>query len=539
MVSFRYPLRSTYYLFALSIFFTLILNFPFFSKIFAYLWGLPATHWLFFLAIPLVVLAFFYCLLSLLLIPIIDRWLMALLVLCSAIVSWMTISYGIVFDHTMIDNFAQTDTAEAKTYVSWASFSYVMIFGVIPAFFVSRAQIRYWPTKREILNRGATMALALLVFGGLAGIFYKDFAATGRNNLHVHQYLVPSQLIYSVGKYIYLAFRGSGEPFINLAGDVYHEAHEGKPLAFVLVLGETARAQNFSWNGYGRKTNAYTKAQGFFTMGSVSSCGTATAVSVPCMFSFLDQRHFSRYAAENQSNLLDVIQKSGVDVLWIDNNGGCKNVCNRVQHQEISTDRDHLLCDGDYCYDEILLTHLQARLDRPVTRDTLIVLHMIGSHGPSYYRRYPEKFRKFTPDCAREDIQNCSQDAIVNTYDNTIVYSDYVLAQAARLLQDKLPGAPTGLLYISDHGESLGENGLYLHGMPMRFAPSEQHTVPELMWFSAEFKTQFTVDDSCLARLSRRAGHSQDELSHTVLGLLHVSLASYSADLDALRLCHS
>lgn len=531
----RYSISSSRYLLAVSLLFVAVLNIPFFSRVFGYLWALSETHWLFILSVPIVVLAAFYFLLSLLLYPVIDRWLMAALILGSAIVSWMELNYGIIFDHTMIDNFAQTNAAEAKTYVSWGSILYVLILGVIPAIIASRARVIYAPLQREIFLRASGLALSLVVFSGLAGIFYKDFAAAGRNNQHVHQYLVPNQLIYSVAKFMYLELKGSGAPFQDLASNAHHNHHGDTPELFVLVLGETARAQEFSWNGYSRNTNPYTHDQGFVSLGPVAACGTATAVSVPCMFSFLDHSHYSRALANNQSNLLDAIEHSGFDVFWIDNNTGCKGVCNRIPHQQILPDSDASLCDGEYCYDEILLSHLRTFLERPLERDTMIVLHMIGSHGPTYYRRYPDAFRKYLPDCPRSDIQNCTQNEITNTYDNTITYSDYVLAETAKLLDDT--NLPSSLLYISDHGESLGESGLYLHGMPMALAPKEQTSVPELIWFSAEFKDRFNINDVCMKAIANKGPHSQDELTHTVLGLLSVSLSAYSEGLDALRPC--
>jgi len=277
-------ISSRHFLIAISLFFTAALNVPFFSKIYGYLWSLPEQHWLFWLALPAAVFAVFYILLSALLIPKIDRWLMALLILGSAVISYTEISFGIMFDHTMIDNFAQTTPAEAKTYINPFAFIYVGLLGVVPAWLVLRVKIQYAQWSQELLGRLGRIFIALLVFGIIAGGFYKDFASTGRNNRQVHQYLVPNQLLYSVGKFAYLHFKEPQAPFQDLTANVNHTHSFKEPELLVLVLGETARAQNFSWNGYPRQTNRYTQNHNFFCLGAVESCGTATGVSVPCMF---------------------------------------------------------------------------------------------------------------------------------------------------------------------------------------------------------------------------------------------------------------
>ena len=530
-------LTSRQFLIALSLFFTCALNFPFFAKVYGYLWSLPQQHWLFWLAIPVAVFALFYFLLSLFLLPKIDRGLMALLVLGSAVVSYTEYSFGVIFDHTMIDNFAETNVAEAKTYFNPSAVFYVSLLGILPALLLLKIRISYASLGGEVVSRGVGMLVALAVFAAIAGSFYKDFASTGRNNQHVHQYLVPNQLIYSVSKFAALKLKGPSTPFKDLTEEVKH-AHQFKtPELLVLVLGETARAQNFSWDGYQRDTNHYTRERDFVNVGAVESCGTATAVSVPCMFSFLTKKQYSNADSKNQSNLLDVVSAAGFDVIWIDNNNGCKGVCNRVPHRQIPTNESNPKCDGNYCYDSVLIDALAQQLTTPIERDTLIVLHMIGSHGPTYFRRYPPEFRHFVPDCPRSDIQNCSEEEIINTYDNTVLYSDYVLAKSSELIERARPDSPSMVLYISDHGESLGEHGLFLHGMPYGLAPVEQKTVPELIWFSKVLYSEWQLDSECLRRLPEQNQHSQDNLSHTVLGLLNIAAPIYDAQLDDISPC--
>ena len=522
-----------------SAYFTIALNIPFFSKVYAYLWDLEQSNLLFWIVIPLVAFAIFLFLLTILLPPKADKAVAALLILSSAMISWMEWNYGITFDHTMLDNAVQTNAQEAKTYLSMGSVSYVMLLGVIPAMGVMLTRIEYGSWRSELKQRLSILVASLAVVVVAAGGFYKQFADTGRNLEHVHQLLVPNQFIYSVGKFAKASFWPSNTPFKDLTLNAAHEHHSKTPELMVLLLGETARADHFQWNGYKRDVNRYTEADDFINLGTVESCGTSTAVSVPCMFSLLTSGEYSKSEARNQSNVLDIIAATDINVLWIDNNNGCKGVCDHVPRKQIPTDASHPLCDGDYCYDGILLEELDAVLAKGIEQDTLIVLHMIGSHGPTYYRRYPDAFRAYLPECARSDIQNCSDEEIINTYDNTLLYTDYVIAKSVELINYHMPSSPSGVLYISDHGESLGEHGLFLHGMPKRLAPREQFTVPELLWLSGEFKETLTLDNDCLGGLAKNKILSQDNFSHTLLGLLSVSTGVYNEHLDALSDCYS
>jgi lipid A ethanolaminephosphotransferase len=167
-----------------------------------------------------------------------------------------------------------------------------------------------------------------------------------------------------------------------------------------------------------------------------------------------------------------------------------------------------------------------------------VVLHMKGSHGPAYYRRYPAQFEAFTPACNTGELADCERQAVVNAYDNTIRYTDHVLAQVIRLLRHNAERFDTGLLYVSDHGESLGENGLYLHGLPYAIAPTEQTHVPMLLWLSSGMRQHFGLDDRCL-RANANKPHSHDHLFHSIVGLLDVQTSAYNADKDLFRACRA
>jgi Predicted membrane-associated, metal-dependent hydrolase len=193
-------------------------------------------------------------------------------------------------------------------------------------------------------------------------------------------------------------------------------------------------------------------------------------------------------------------------------------------------------CIEGECQDEILFHDLASYIDK-LQGDGIIVLHTIGSHGPTYYNRYPAQFRKFTPTCDTNEIQSCSQQQLVNTYDNTILYIDYIVDKAIKLLQSKQDRFTTSLVYLSDHGESLGENGVYLHGLPYSIAPETQKHIPMLIWLSDDYQKRYGVDDQCLQKNAREKAVSQDNLFPTMLGILGVSTKEYRAADDILTSC--
>jgi lipid A ethanolaminephosphotransferase len=325
------------------------------------------------------------------------------------------------------------------------------------------------------------------------------------------------------------------QPHIRVGEDARRTASaHPKPLLVLLVVGETARAANFSLGGYARETNPRLKQRGVFYFTDVQACGTATAVSVPCMFSDLPREEFRLAQANHRDTVLDMLARSGLPVTWVDNQSGCKKVCARVPTEEARRYHPESCSDGE-CLDDALLHVLEAKLPR-VDRDSLLVLHAMGSHGPTYYRRVTPEHEPFKPTCPTERIETCSDEQITNSYDNSIAYTDHVLAGLIDQLAAQQQRVDSVLLYVSDHGESLGENGLYLHGQPYFIAPDVQKKVPMLLWLSSGTPARLKLDTACLSnRLGLR--HSHDNLSHTLLGLVDVSTSVYRPELDALRAC--
>ena len=214
---------------------------------------------------------------------------------------------------------------------------------------------------------------------------------------------------------------------------------------------------------------------------------------------------------------------------------------------DIAPNDDPLLCDGSSCYDQVLVNKLSAKLKQDVENQTssgknslnnqMIALHTMGSHGPTYWKRYPENMQRFSPACSRSDIENCTDEEIVNVYDNTLAYTDYILAETIKVLQQYQDKYNVSLVYLSDHGESLGENGMYLHGTPYAFAPKEQTHIPWFMWLPQDYTQAKGMDRQCLVNLAQTGTFSHDNLFHSLLGLYGVATSVHDPKLDITTAC--
>ncbi|EPC4178319.1 MCR-3-related phosphoethanolamine--lipid A transferase [Aeromonas salmonicida] len=462
----------------------------------------------------------------------------ALLLVLSAIVSYTMMKYRVLFDQNMIQNIFETNQSEAYAYFSLPILGWVTLAGIIPAASLFLVKIEYeteW--YKGIILRVLSMIASLFIIGIIATLYYQDYVSVGRNNPNLQREIVPANFINSSTKYIYNRYFAEPIPFSTLGDDAIRAMDKDKPTLMFLVVGETARGKNFSMNGYEKDTNPFTsKVGGVISFKDVRSCGTATAVSVPCMFSNMGRKEFDANQARNSEGLLDVLQKTGISIVWKENDGGCKGVCDRVPNIEIKPKDYPKFCDKNTCYDEVLLQNLDDEIAR-MKGDKLIGFHLIGSHGPTYYKRYPDAYRQFLPDCPRSDIENCTDEELTNTYDNTIRYTDFVIAEMIAKLKTYEDKYNTALIYVSDHGESLGALGLYLHGTPYKFAPDDQTRVPMQVWMSPNFTKEKGLDMKCLQNNSAIYRYSHDNLFPSVLGLWDIKTKVYDKTLDIFKQC--
>lgn len=417
--------------------------------------------------------------------PYVFKIVMAFLIATGAMTGHFAYRYGIIFDYNMMINLLQTNMHEAGTYITAASLWQGFIFGIVPAAMLLYVRI-IWPQSllRGILGGILILVLASSCIGVIGALYYQSYASICRNNSILRKEISPYNFVWYGYKAIRQSYFPSGVKFHIIGNDAQIDT-TGERTELFVVVGETARAQSFRHNGYERNTTPYTDdlyPQNFTKFAPVAGCGTATAVSVPCMFSNMTRKYYDENTARNSSTLADVLKYAGYKVVWYDNDGGCKSVCDRISFENIDPAAVEFksLCRDGTCYDEVLLQKLRLKLADTAAKkqNTVIFLHLIGSHGPTYFERVPDDKKIFKPSCERGDIENCSVSEIVNAYDNTIAYTDYVLRRAVDELIPYSEHFGTALFYISDHGESLGESGIFLHGAPYAIAPKEQKSVP-------------------------------------------------------------
>ncbi len=461
------------------------------------------------------------------------------LLISAASVNYFMESYGILVDKTMVQNLFETDSAEAGDLFSLQLVMHLLIKGVLPAALVWWLPVKRPSLKSQLTVQSLSLLCCISLIGLNAALLYKDYSSLFRNHREIRNLAVPSNYLYYTSRYLAGAYDPVDRTFQVLGTDAVQKHRvstgSGKPDLLVVVLGETARSHNFSLNGYPRETNPELAHRPVVSFSNVESCGTSTAVSVPCMFSLLTRSGYDEEKANYQSNILDILQQAGVRVLWRENNSGCKGVCDRVPHESTEQFNAGQDCRTEECYDLQMLNGLQQWLAQQ-TGSTVIVLHQKGSHGPAYYKRVPDDYASFMPVCDSNQLQSCSREAITNAYDNSIRYTDHLLSQVIDFLQQQGDRYNTAMLYVSDHGESLGENNIYLHGMPWLVAPEEQKQVPLITWLSEEFQQSHRLPTSCLkSRQDQPLNH--DYLSHSLLGLMQVSTSVYTQELDLFAPC--
>jgi lipid A ethanolaminephosphotransferase len=461
----------------------------------------------------------------------------ALFVIASSVLAYFSNSLGVVFDQNMILNMAETirdnNVAEALELSSAPLLRHVFIFGVVPALLLLIVRVQPRPLIRELGARIIVLLAGFVLLASLTLPNYRYVTYFARENSEVKLKVTP---IYPLISMVRIArdYLHPKPPFQVIDAAAFQRSSGARSSIGIMVVGETARADRFSMGGYQRETNPLLENTPGVVFAEADSCGTSTLFSVPCMFSMRGRDSYEADEASSESNVLDILTAAGVKTVWIDNNSSCKNVCDRIENLNLREDPDEsseFYSDMGY-FDEILLQQIDDYLvaDGP---DTLIVLHTLGSHGPAYGRRFPSKFGIFTPFCTQPSPTDCTTEEVANAYDNTIVYTDYVLSQIIKKLQARSDEIDTFLFYASDHGESLGENGVYLHGLPYSIAPAAQNNVPFILWASDGFQENRVSKPQLIADFATdRLSH--DNISHTLLGLYDVSASSYQRELDIL-----
>lgn len=539
LLRFRPTVSRLTYIILFSLYIALALNIDFYRQAYALLPVNSLHNVLVFLSMPVVAFAVMAIFLTLASIIRLEKLATTLFILLSACAQYFMMNFGIIVDRSMVTNILDTTSAESYALLSGQM---IVVLGFTALLFIALAWwIKIKPAAnlwRGTLMRAVTLVVSAVLILLVATLFYKDYASLFRNNKELVKSLNPSNSIVAMNSW-YFHHQMDNLPLVKIGEDAKQKAVLKKgprKNLTILIVGETSRAANFSLGGYDRETNPLLAKDNVVYFPKTISCGTATAVSVPCMFSNMPRTRYDESLAHHQEGLLDIIQRAGIQVLWNDNDGGCKGACDRVPHQDVTDLKLPSECIDGECYDDVLFHGLEQTIDN-MRGDGVIVLHTIGSHGPTYYNRYPPAFRRYTPTCDTSEIQSCSQEQLKNSYDNTILYVDYIVDKAIKLLQSKQDKFTTSLVYLSDHGESLGENGVYLHGLPYTIAPETQKHVPMLVWLSDDYQKRYGINYSCLQKQAKENDYSQDNLFSTMLGMTGVETQEYRAADDLLATC--
>ena len=471
---------------------------------------------------------------------------LVLVVLMAALGTYFMFSYGIVIDASMLTNVLQTDVREAGDLLNWRLAATVLALAAPPLWWLLQRPVRPLGALRHVAHNGLLLLGAVVVLVASLLLVFQDFASTMRNHTQLRYLINPLNSVYALGHIATKPLRIDTSTMLPLGRDAQlgaSYAGQTKPPLLVLVLGETARSANFGLNGYARPTTPLLSARSDLVSATNAwSCGTSTAASLPCMFSHLGRDGFEGRKT-NSETLLDVLQHAGLAVLWVDNQSGCKGVCDRVAQTSTTALKDPALCPDGECSDPIMLKVLEERITalpaEQRARGTVVVLHQMGSHGPAYYKRSDASLKRFGPECTSNALQECDQAQVVNAYDNSIVATDHFLNATIQWLETQADKAQTAMVYVSDHGESLGEGNLYLHGLPYAIAPDVQKQVPWITWLSPAMQSRSGVATACLQKDLAQRRITHDGYFHAVLGLLDVQSTVYQAEQDIYAPCRN
>ncbi|AUH71031.1 phosphoethanolamine transferase [Legionella sainthelensi] len=522
----------------LTAYFALVLNFPFIIKAITHMKeehiSIESTVFLS-MTIPLFLFCVFFSLFSLFTVKYLEKPVFITVTLVSSVLSYGHMYYGFVFDShsAMIATLEKTNAKEVLPFITPSFLICFFLFGVVPSYLIYKVKIVHFSIKKEILIKLLSVFVYpffyFIIIFPFSIRYYSLIPLTGLAGKPPFE-MIPNNFLNAAFNYYHDKIIAQHHPYKQIGLDAKNNSmhQNGKNNLLILVVGETARGMNFELNGYERATNPYTKKLGVISFPNMTSCGTATSVSVPCIFSHLPRAQFSNFSAENQDNLLDILKRTGVNVFWMDNNGAgdCQGVCKNITSTIT-----------DYNFDGELINELKNKIHHFQKVDTVLVLHLKGSHGQNYHTRYPNHFNQFTPACQNQEFRLCDRQTLLNAYDNSILYTDFVLHELINFLKEQDDFWNTALLYTSDHGESIGEKGIYEHGTPYLIAPQEQTSVPLIFWASDSFAEEKNLSQSCLKKESMIKKFSHDNLFHSILGLMNISTELYEKELDLFISC--
>ena len=395
----------------------------------------------------------------------VGKWVVAFTLVGDAIMLYFVNTYDVLVTDSMMGNVFNTKYSEASGFFSVAAIFYVLLLGVIPAAILLLQQIDYKSPKRFGVNTG----LAIATMAAMVAININNFTWIDRHATKLGSLLMPWSYTVNSIRY-YNAERKRNQKEILLPDATI--ANNNKEVV-VLIIGESARKENFSLYGYDKQTNPLLENQAVTTL-NAKSAATYTTAGVKAI---LDHKPTDKL----YEILPNYLYRAGVDVVWRTANWGEPPV--HIEKYQKVADLKAQYPDADDRYDGILTVGLKEIVENSSADKVLIILHTSTSHGPTYFSKYPSEFERFTPVCTTVEMAKAVHSELINAYDNTILYTDYLINEVIESMKS-LTSHRSCVIFISDHGESLGENNLYMHGVPMAMAPKEQVEIPFIVWTS-------------------------------------------------------
>jgi lipid A ethanolaminephosphotransferase len=437
----------------------------------------------------------------------VGKFLLVLFFLINAIAVYFINTYGVIIDESMVGNVFNTNYDESSSFFSFKLIAYILLLGVIPSLYIIKVKITNVTTKKFSIISSLTLLFVLfLVLVNASNWLWID-----KNSKRLGGLAMPWSYAVNTSLF-YIHEHKKNEKEILLPDATIKDNQKA---VVVLVIGESARSQNFSLYGYNKNTNPLlSKTDNLFHFNATSDA-TYTTAGVK---SILEHK--------NTDDLYEILPnylyRNDVEVVWRTTNWGEPPI-----HIKNFQNRDVLKtnCKGEGCdYDEVLLTGLKEQILASKKNKILIVLHTSTSHGPTYSKKYPPQFENFKPVCNSVELGNCTQTELINAYDNTIVYTDYILSSVIEDLK-QLKEYKSTMLFVSDHGESLGEKNLYMHGIPISFAPKEQYEIPFIVW----------VSDTSSKKIKANNELTQNHVFHSVLNFLNIESPIYNEDMNIFK----
>ena len=437
----------------------------------------------------------------------VGKILLVLFFIINAVAVYFINTYSVIIDESMIGNVLNTNYSESSSFFSIKLVLYVVLLGILPSIFIIKAKIITVTAKKFLVSISLTLLFLLtLAFANASNWLWID-----KNSKTLGGLAMPWSYAVNIPLFYIHQFKKNEKEILLPDATI----KDNQKSVVILVIGESARSENFSLYGYPKNTNPLLSKIPNVSHFNATSDATYTTAGVKSIVEH-----------ENTDELYEILPnylyRNNVDVIWRTTNWGEPPV-----HIKNYQNREALMpnCKGDDCdYDGILLSGLKEQILASKKNKILIVLHTSTSHGPTYSKKYPAQFEIFKPVCNSVELGNCSHTELVNAYDNTIVYTDYLLANVIKDLK-QLQEYKSAMIFVSDHGESLGENNLYMHGLPRSIAPKQQYEIPFIVWTS----------DNSARQMKPNKILTQNYVFHSVLNFLNIQSPVYKEQMNIFK----